>query len=481
MKTSDVAIVGGGFTGIYSAWKLANAGMQVTLFESAEQLGGASMSSHLWQGHWVDNGTHNLDLRSDEGYDFFSDILGSDLHIIEQHNWASTIGGQWTPGIESPDFSVNAEKTSRLALRQMQKLRDGLDETESTSRWSNNSSVFQSTKCLSQRTQSSSESTLARWYTDNYGEVLAKSINPMIRKASGSQAGLMSADALKTLDMFRRIKLGEDHEMIDLKKSSEFWDQRLAVTLSCGDERYLGMNIKPRFGYPGRQGLGGFGRHALRRLNDLGVNICTSEAVISLSNKNSIFQIQSGEQKLKSKKLLWTLPDHVLAQLIGLKTDLRQYQLPVGFSLYAFEVPRHCVAGPDYLCDFGQDTLAFRYSHPSRYTNSYTNDDFGYVLVEIPTHPKDMQVLQTPEFKKRAWQDLLASGYLHENSHYRNSICWPLMVGYSVPCPGFLKIYSEYLQELEVQLPGVKTIEPGLRGRSAFISGYEKQLHNELL
>ena len=473
MKKSDIAIVGGGFSGIYSAWRLAKAGAQVTLFESSERLGGASMNSRQWRGHWLDNGAHNFDIRAQKGYEFFSDILNTDLHIIEDHTWASAFGEQWTLGIESADLSCNSRETAQLALDQMQQLY----KASSDSRNRSNLAAGQRTPIS---VQFSPEIPLSQWYTENYGDVLSETITPMILKASGSDASKMSADAINTLGFFKRVKLGEDHEMIDLKSSSNFWDERLAVTTACSDERYLGLNNNASFGYPAKKGLAGFGYNSLRRLKELGVNVCTSEAVIGLKNTASTIEVQTGKQRLVTKKLLWTLPDHMLAELIELKTKIRQYQLPIGFSLYAFEVPRQCVAGPDYLHDFSQDTLTFRYSHPSRYSNNYTYDDFGYVLAEVPTHPRNMAALQTEDVKARVWQDLLASGYLIENSHYRNSVYWPLMVGFSVPRPGFSKIYNEYLQALEAQLPNLHTIAPGIRGRSAFVAAYENKLQQQL-
>ncbi|MFN9614016.1 MAG: NAD(P)-binding protein, partial [Dolichospermum sp.] len=41
-NTIDVAIIGGGISGIYSAWRLANEknDLKISLFESSERLGG---------------------------------------------------------------------------------------------------------------------------------------------------------------------------------------------------------------------------------------------------------------------------------------------------------------------------------------------------------------------------------------------------------------------------------------------------------
>jgi len=461
MNSTDIAIVGGGFSGIYSAWRLASTGAKVTLFEASDQLGGASLQSHQWHEHWLDNGTHNLDLRSKKNNDFFEDILGSELKIIDQHSWASTIDTHWTFGLESPDLSVDAPDLSSDILREMQQLSEERDK--------------------SLRKQHDSEMPLSQWYENNYGHKLSKVILPMIRKATGSDPHMMSVGAANTLGIFTRIKLDVDQEMIHRKSSSPFWNEKLAVTLDCNDERYLGSNINPKFGYPASHGLAGFGEKAIQRLLELGVNVCTNETIVGIQNKSSFLELSSKNQKIKTRKLLWTLPDHLLARIVDLDTDVIQYQLPVGFSFFAFEVPKDCIAGPDYLHDFSTKTLAFRYSHPTRYTNAYTDDDFGYVLAEIPTHPNNISSLQTRDMQDRVWADLIASGYLQKGSNFRNATHWPLPVGFSVPRPGFTTAYSEYRRAIETSFPGLHTIEPVIRGRSAFISGYDDKLHHKLI
>ena len=63
MKRADVVVVGAGFAGIYAAWALARAGAQVTLVDSNDAIGGV-LRSRVWKDFWLDNGTHNLDMRT---------------------------------------------------------------------------------------------------------------------------------------------------------------------------------------------------------------------------------------------------------------------------------------------------------------------------------------------------------------------------------------------------------------------------------
>ncbi|HNK04679.1 MAG TPA: FAD-dependent oxidoreductase, partial [Accumulibacter sp.] len=53
------AIIGGGWAGLSAAVELAKAGVRVTVFEAAKQLGGRARSVEV-QGQQLDNGQHIL-------------------------------------------------------------------------------------------------------------------------------------------------------------------------------------------------------------------------------------------------------------------------------------------------------------------------------------------------------------------------------------------------------------------------------------
>ena len=82
MPNYDIIIAGAGFAGIYSAWRLARAGKQLALVEAADYIGG-NLQSRPWNGYWIDNGTHNFDIRTPIGEEFYYDILGENILVFE--------------------------------------------------------------------------------------------------------------------------------------------------------------------------------------------------------------------------------------------------------------------------------------------------------------------------------------------------------------------------------------------------------------
>ena len=59
MNTVDVTVVGAGFNGIYTSWRLARDGISVALIDSSDQIGGV-LRGKFWNSYWLDLGTHNF-------------------------------------------------------------------------------------------------------------------------------------------------------------------------------------------------------------------------------------------------------------------------------------------------------------------------------------------------------------------------------------------------------------------------------------
>ena len=76
MNTVDVTVVGAGFNGIYTSWRLARDGISVALIDSSDHIGGV-LRGKFWNDYWLDSGTHNFDMRTELGKEFYLDILQS--------------------------------------------------------------------------------------------------------------------------------------------------------------------------------------------------------------------------------------------------------------------------------------------------------------------------------------------------------------------------------------------------------------------
>ncbi len=77
-----IAVVGGGLAGLAAAIAAADGGAQVTLYERAPRLGGATWSFQR-NGRWFDNGQHVF-MRCCTEYRAFLDRLGATDQVIEQ-------------------------------------------------------------------------------------------------------------------------------------------------------------------------------------------------------------------------------------------------------------------------------------------------------------------------------------------------------------------------------------------------------------
>ena len=83
---------------------------------------------------------------------------------------------------------------------------------------------------LSQAGEWNAATSYLELYEQNYGELQTRKFTPMIRKFSESGPSEFAVEANKALSLFSRSELGSDTEMVSLKKSSPFFDDRLGVS-----------------------------------------------------------------------------------------------------------------------------------------------------------------------------------------------------------------------------------------------------------
>ena len=62
---SSTCVIGGGLTGLVSAWRSLQSGREITLLEASENTGGV-LQSRREEGYLLDHGANTLSLRSRE-------------------------------------------------------------------------------------------------------------------------------------------------------------------------------------------------------------------------------------------------------------------------------------------------------------------------------------------------------------------------------------------------------------------------------
>ena len=450
----DVIITGAGFAGIYAAWRLARSGAKVALVEASDKLGGI-LHSPEWNGYYIDNGTHNFDLRTPIGEDFYTDILQDNILIFDDQQWACTTRNTWTDGFEMPDFGEADPTLAAQALKELEVL-EGKEASPPADDY-------------------------LGYYRQTYGETLTQAITPMLMKYTGSDPDQFSIDANTALGMFSRPKLGTDAEMIALKERTPFWDARLGVSLMSGDERFSGKSVNKRFGYPAQQGLRGFCVSAKKRLEDMGVDLYLSTSVTDIRDQADSVVVTAGAHKLIGRKVFWSLPEVALAKTLKLDVDLMSMAVPIGTCFFIYEVPADSIAGPDYLHDYNMDRLPFRYNKAGVYSNQIKADGSTYVTAEVPCHPANIKSIATPENAVRAWDAMLETGYLKPGTNASAQHCWGHPVAFTIPKTGWRESYEQALTQFAQHSERIVGVEFGYRGRFNFMRFYETKLAEQLL
>lgn len=456
MNTFDTIIVGAGFAGIYTAWRLVNSGQRVALVEASDRIGG-TLNSKYWNGFWLDNGTHNFDARTQLAEIFYKDVFREQAINLDDQKWASVSDKVWTHGFEFPDLSFDYPEICISALEELEQLRM-------------NESILHE------------HSSYVEMYRSTYGNVLTTKMYQMMRKYTGSDPSDFATEAYSSLDVFMRPKLGHDAEMLALKKQDIFWDLRLGVTLSCGDKNFIGKNQKRRFMYPAHNGLKGFCDLAFQRLKELGVEIFLSAPVTHLKQDTcSTVNLNAGLYNLTGQKLFWSLPENTLIKTLNLKTNISEHFIPVGSLFFAFEVHNDAILGPDYLHDFSSRRLAFRYNKQGVYSQQIKNCGNSFVVAEVPCHPKNIKDLLTFENSERIWLEMQEVGFIRPQTPSISSTFWSLPVAYTIPKIGWKESSERLQREVCNYTTRLEGIEFGFRGRLKFMNFYEQKLQQKLM
>ena len=452
MKRCDVAIVGGGFAGVYAAWRLARDGASVVLIESSDHLGG-SLWSWEWRGFLIDPGAHNFDLRSQIGAEFYEDILGPNLFVSDVINWGSTTGQTWTHGFEMPDFSQDDPAFCAKALDEL--------------------------KRLSQHSDAQKPLDYDEWLLANFGLTLATRLKPMVEKTIGYESSGLAVEAQAALSMFARPKLGSDEEMVALKLSDKFFDDRLGVSLAVREPQFLGKSAVRKFGYPSRGALRSFCSSAEKRLKDLGVTILKQTTVDGIEARATELALRVSRGWVSADRAFWSLPEHGLTKVLNIDLDTRKAASPVGSAFYAFEVHQRDILGPDYLQDFSPRT-PYRYNSCGVYSNQIRRNGSTFVMAEVPSHPSRLSTLLCADAMTDAWHSMRESGFIRSNAECGASGFWGYPVAYTLPLVGWRAVVKQISDAVHNVSDRISTIEPGHRGRHAFMMHFDTKLQYEL-
>jgi glycine/D-amino acid oxidase-like deaminating enzyme len=453
MTQADIIIVGGGFAGIYSAWRLARDGMRVTLVEASDHLGG-TLWSRDWNGYLVDPGTHNFDLRSPIGAEFYSDILRDDLKETDRHDFASTTARTVSHGFEMPDFSVDDPDLCRAALEELSRLKGSAERDPPES--------------------------LVEWFAATYGKTLGERLVAALEKVIAAPASDIAVEARGALGMLTRPKIGTDREMIALKESDPFYDARLGVTLESGDPRFAGRSVHKRFGYPSKGALRGFCISAEARLRELGVDVLTGTKVTAIAATTSGVAVETTGAPLSGRRLFWTLPDNGLLDLLGISIDLKAVVQPVGSAFFAFEVPSAAIADIDYLHDFSPSRRPYRYNRAGVYSGQIKEDGRTFVTAEVPSHPAQLGAVLCDAVADTVWQDMREAGFVQPGTELTARMHWGYPVAFTLPRMGWRGPMEAATAAIASASPRLSTIRFGHRGRHAFMTLYEDTLQHEL-
>ena len=449
MKSFDVVIVGGGFAGIYSSWRLAKEGRKVLLIEASDKIGGL-MNSVQWKNYWMDYGTQELGMRTKLEVQFFTDILGNELRICETSEFASTTDKTWTYGFEMPDYGTDAADFCTAALAELQILKD--------------------------KNVNSGSLRYIDDYRSTHGQNLTDVSIPTVQKYIGSDPEELSSDARVYLSIFDRPKLGDDAEMATLKLGDPFWDARLGVTNKYEGHKFVGSEDNNKSCYPKSGGLKSFCEKAKRRLLELGVSISLGQAVNQIETIDNAVAVGTKDETYLTKSLFWSLPEVLLDKVMRTNIELSKTFLPVGMCFYAFEVKANSIKGPNYLHDFNVKRSVFRYSSMGSYTSQVNPKGDTFVVAEVPSHPRNIENNTSDEGIKTVWKNFCDTGFVSSESEPLDSTCWAHPLYFALPKVGWQQEYKRYQHEIYNRIPSLLVAPAGLRGRGAFIKFYETQL-----
>ncbi|TAJ24820.1 MAG: hypothetical protein EPO68_00925, partial [Planctomycetota bacterium] len=361
-RVSSVAVIGGGFRGIASAWLLRRAGHAVTLVEAAPAIGGL-LRSTAWNGYWLDPGCHVFDNSDDDETTALLDLLGDAYHPIEVR-YASWIGARASEDSGVPRLDDLGAATSQRIV----------DECVAAA-----------------RRPAEPARDLEQLFRARYGECAAGHLAAAARKAYGCDAREL-APLVADLGVFRRVGIAPDAQALELKRDPRL-DAIVAARPGADKLRFYRASAGSRAFrnyYPTGAGIGEFAARAHARLVELGVDVRTGceLAALALDARGARIELHeraSGRRtSARCDRVHWALPPELLARSVAGAPALDAHVHGVPLLLFYFAIQSAAAGRYSYVNDYRPHTRVFRASCPGNYGSGNCPPGANYVCCEVP-------------------------------------------------------------------------------------------------
>lgn len=455
MDTFDIAIVGGGFSGIYAASRLADEGVSVAIIEGGEGLGG-NLRSRFWNGYWIDLGVHNFDMRKTHAALFFEEILQDSLITTNGFNYASTVDTSWTVGCEQPDF----HKDEDFCARVMAELKHGLD---------------------SNRFDAINESSYVGYLASKYGELLSKKLIDMVTKIVGGDPCGLAVDSKNALSFIERPVIGPESKMIQYKETSQYWNERIGVSRLAMTAQLSDPDKGTVVGYPQGKAMLTFCERAKLKLEEKGVRLYLDTMVDRLRRSRDLSILGNEGNTIGAQKVFWSLPEIFLSKALRIDDCLSSMNRIVGTCFFVFEVPAKNITNLDYINDYSSTREVFRYSNQGAFSGQINEEGNTFILAEVWGHPATFASKLTTEFANTVWRNILDVGFVEGINSYKALNFFSTPVAFTLPLIGWRDQYQKYDSLVESKISNLFRIGYGFRGRNSFIEFFENNLKEKLL
>lgn len=359
-----VCVLGGGIAGLFAARVLVEKGHQVTLLESAPDVGGLLKSFEGPCGQDFDYGTH---IMRETGVKEIDRLLFSSL----SEDWRSF-------EILRTGSVANGKLYSRSAFIDA----NSLDQ---------NKRELANTQFLGQPASEGPWLSAADYLESAFGSIYAKELfEPALNKLFDVPPENLHRNALRQFGLTRMVALSS--EKTNQLKEDPWYDERLAYhDYNQGSSGLLNH-------YPRRGGIGLFIEGLKKDLLSRGVQLHCQQKITSVQMEaHAVKEIETQEGRHSFDHLVWTLPIPFLNHLCGRPSQGVELKFrDVGLYYFVFQRPLQTELY--YIMNFDPAFKAFRTTF---YQNLKQVDEaFFSCCVEVLGHQEELKALKAEEVQE---------------------------------------------------------------------------------